>query len=133
MRLAAFRVLSDEELRSIHQATLDILEHCGVRVLSPRMLSLLKEKGFRTDAEKRVAYFTPGDVEGALQKVPPRFDVFDRNGRPAFGLGDGEPRIAAGHNAVNWVDTETGKTRPSTIADVELFSRICDSLECIDM
>ena len=133
MRLASFRVLSDDELRAIHTATLDILANCGVRVLAPRMLSLLKEKGIRVDAEKRLAFFSPRDVEGALETVPPRFEVFDRAGRAAFSLGDGEPRIAAGHNAVNWVDSETGKTRPSTIGDVELFSRICNSLECIDM
>jgi trimethylamine--corrinoid protein Co-methyltransferase len=133
MRLAAFQVLSDEELKAIHQATLDILANCGVRILSPRMLDLLREKGIRTDTDKRLAFFAPRDIEEALEKVPHRFDVFDRNGRRAFGLGDGEPRIAAGHNAVNWVDSETGRTRPSTIADVELFSRICDSLECIDM
>jgi trimethylamine--corrinoid protein Co-methyltransferase len=97
------------------------------------MLSLLKEKGLRTDPDKRLAFFQPRDIEEALEKVPPRFDVFDRNGGHAFALGDGESRIAAGHNAVNWVDSETGETRPSTIADVELFSRICQALECIDM
>jgi trimethylamine---corrinoid protein Co-methyltransferase len=133
MKLATLQVLSDAEVKSIHAATLDILEHCGVKILSPRMLTALKEKGIRTDAEKRLAFFTPRDVEDALSRVPPRFDVYDRNGKPAFTLGDGRSRIAAGHNAVNWVDTETGETRPSRVADVELFSRICQSLECIDM
>ena len=97
------------------------------------MLALLKEKGIGTDPEKRLAYFTPNDVADALAKVPARFDVFDREGRPAWSLGEGAPRIAAGHNAVNWVDSRTGETRPSTIADVQLFSRICQRLECIDM
>ncbi len=133
MTLSTLQVLSDAEVRAIHAATLDILEHCGVRMLSSRMFALLKEKGIRTDPEKRLAYFTPDDVAEALEKVPPRFDVFDREGRPAFTLGDGAPRIAAGHNAVNWVDSATGETRTSTIADVELFSRLCQQLECIDM
>ncbi len=133
MRLEALRVLSDQETREIHEATLDILLDCGVKILSPKMLSILKEKGIRTDDEKRLAFFTRSDIDEALGSVPPRFDVFDREGRPAFTLGDGEPRIAAGHNAVNWVDSHDGRTRPSTVADVELFSRICQALECIDM
>jgi trimethylamine---corrinoid protein Co-methyltransferase len=133
LRLATLQVLSDAEVKAIHAATLDILEHCGVKILSPRLLALLKEKGIRTDTEKRLAFFSPRDVEDALSRVPPRFDVFDRNGRPAFTLGDGRSHIAAGHNAVNWVDSDTGETRPSRIADVELFSRICQSLECIEM
>jgi trimethylamine--corrinoid protein Co-methyltransferase len=133
MQLESMKVLSEQEIRAIHQASLDILDGCGVKILSPRLLSLLKEKGIRTDQEKRLAFFSKADVEAALEKVPARFEVFDREGNPAFSLGDGAPRIAAGHNAVNWVDTETGQTRSSRVADVELFSRICQHLECIDM
>ncbi len=133
MKLATLQILSETEVQAIHEATLDILEHCGVRVLSPRMLTLLKSNGIRTDPSKSLAYFSPDDVADALSKVPPLFEVFDREGKPTFSIGDGTPRIAAGHNAVNWVDSRTGQTRPSTIADVELFSRICQHLERIDM
>jgi trimethylamine--corrinoid protein Co-methyltransferase len=133
MKLATLEVLSDEEVLSIHRATLDILQNCGVKVLSPRMLATLKGRGIRTDDEKRLAYFSPRDVENALATVPARFGIFSRDGRPAFSLGDGEPRIAAGHNAVNWVDSLTGETRTSRIADVELFARICQELPNIDM
>jgi trimethylamine--corrinoid protein Co-methyltransferase len=133
MKLAPLQVLSAEEIRAIHDATLDILEHAGVKVLSSRMLSLLEEKGARTDAARKLAFFTPRQVEAALEQVPRRFEVFDREGNPAFSLGDGIPRIAAGHNAVNWVDSDSGVTRPSTVADVEKFCRICQELKDIDM
>jgi trimethylamine--corrinoid protein Co-methyltransferase len=133
MKLERLKVLSDEEVRAIHAASLDILEHCGVKILSPRLFSLLAEKGLATDSGRRVVFFRPREVEAALEKVPPRFDVFDRDGKAAFTLGDGVSRIAAGHNAVNWVDSESGLTRPSTVADVELFSRICQALPHIDM
>jgi trimethylamine--corrinoid protein Co-methyltransferase len=72
-------------------------------------------------------------LEDALAGTPRQFEVFDRDGQFAFVLGDRKPKIAAGHNAVFWVDTETGQTRSSTVADVELFARICQQLECIDM
>jgi trimethylamine:corrinoid methyltransferase-like protein len=78
-------------------------------------------------------YFSPTNVEDALASIPPRFEVFDREGRPAFSLGGGESRIAAGHNAVNWVDSDTGETRFSRVADVETFARLCQRLEAIDM
>ncbi len=133
MKLESMKVLSESEIRSIHQATIEILRECGVRILSPRMLSLLKQKGIRVDLEKRLAFFNRTEIEATLETIPPRFEVCDREGRPAFTLGDGVPRIAAGHNAINWVDSETGETRFSRVADVELFSRICQSLECIDM
>ena len=46
----------------------------------------------------------------------------DRTGAHAFILGDGTPRVAVGHNAIFWVDSGTGRTRPSTVADVEQFT-----------
>lgn len=133
MKLATLKVLSDAEMKQIHEATIDILANCGVKVLNRRMLDFLASKGLQVSKETQIVKFTRSAVEDAVAKVPGRFDVFNREGEFAFTLGDGTPRVAAGHNAVFWVDTETSKTRPSTVADVELFARICDHLKHIDM
>jgi trimethylamine--corrinoid protein Co-methyltransferase len=133
MKLPWLKVLSEQEILDIHNASLEILQQCGVKVLNGRMLAFLKEKGLAVDDEARTVVFTRACVEDALGRTPARFEVFDRNGEFAFVLGDRNPKIAAGHNAVFWVDSQTGKRRESTVADVELFTRICDRLECIDM
>ena len=133
MKLNRLAVLSDDEIRQIHEATVDILTHCGVSVLHPPMLKFLKEQGLAVDESAAVVRFSRAAIEDALASAPERFEVFDREGRLAFVLGDHAPKIAAGHNAVFWVDTETGQTRPSTVSDVELFARICQRLEHIDM
>ena len=133
MKLANLSVLSNSEIAKIHKATLDILDGCGVMIDSDEMLSRLAEKGVTVDRQRKIARFSRSCVEDALAKIPPRFDVYDRGGKPAFVLGDGRPKIAAGHNAVFWVDSQTGQTRNSTVADVEIFARICQQLECIDM
>ncbi len=133
MKLEKLKVLSEQEIKDIHGASIDILESCGVKILNDRMLSLLENKGFDVDREKQIAKFPRGSVEDALGSTPETFEVFDRNGEFAFVLGDGVPKIAAGHNAVFWYDPESGLTRPSTVADVEAFSRICHALECMDM
>jgi len=131
MKLARLEVLSEAEIRQIHEATLDVLEHCGVRVESPRMLSFLQDKGLAVDGDRQVVRFSRACIEDALAHVPAQFEVFDREGQPAFILGDGDSKIAAGHNAIFWVDSQTGQTRSSTVADVELFARICEALETI--
>lgn len=133
MRLSTLEVLSKSEVRQIHEATLDILEHAGVEVHNAKMLAILKEKGVQVDEGKQVAHFSRASVEDALSSIPPQFNVHDREGELAFVLGDGTPKVAAGHNAVFWLDSDTGETRGSTVADVALFARICDQLECIDM
>ncbi|MGB9620499.1 MAG: trimethylamine methyltransferase family protein, partial [Armatimonadota bacterium] len=133
MKLSRLEVLSQDEIKQIHEATLDILANCGVKVLNRKTLDFLSSKGLRVDQSRQTVFFTTASVEDALAKIPRTFDVFDREGRFAFTLGDGTPRVAAGHNAVFWVDTDTGKTRPSTVADVELFASICDKIVHIDV
>jgi trimethylamine--corrinoid protein Co-methyltransferase len=133
MNLSPLKVLSDSEVLQIHDATLGILENCGVKVGSPPIFSLLRAKGLPVDTDKQIVRFTRASIEQALSHIPPQFEVYDREGKFAFILGDGNSKIAAGHNAVFWVDSETGETRYSKVADVELFARLCDKLECIDM
>lgn len=133
MKLPVLQVLSETEITQIHEATLDILSLSGVKILNPRMLSFLADRGLAIDRERQVVFFSRACIEDALSAIPPRFEMFDREGRPAFVLGEGIPKIAAGHNAVFWVDPETGRTRNSTIEDVEQFARICEQLPNLDV
>jgi trimethylamine--corrinoid protein Co-methyltransferase len=133
MQLAPLRVLSDDDLAQIHEATLHILEHAGVKIGSPRLFEFLRDRGLPADADTRIVRFPRAVIEEGVAKTPARFEVHDRSGRPAFVLGDGVPRIAAGHNAVFWLDSDTGVTRPSTCEDVAVFSRLCQHLPHLDM
>jgi trimethylamine--corrinoid protein Co-methyltransferase len=133
MKLNLLQVLSDDEVRRIHEASVHILETCGVKIHSPRMLTFLRDRGLPADEETHVVRFPRSCLEAALAAIPPQFDVFDREGQFAFTLGGGAARIAAGHNAVFWVDSASGQTRPSTIADVETFARLCQHLSEIHM
>ncbi len=133
MQLNRLTVLSDADIQKIHEATLDILASAGVKILYPPMLQFLKEQGLETDEANQVVRFSRAAIDDAVAATPKTFEVFDREGKPAFVLGDRKPKIAAGHNAVFWLDSETGQTRPSTVADVEQFARLCQQLECIDM
>jgi len=136
VKLETLSVLSRDDIEQIHEATIEILEETGVKLGSVRMLDFLEKQGLRVDRDKGLqplVRFPRERVAEALSTVPARFEVFDREGRFAFVLGDGVSRIAAGHNAVFWVDSETGETRPSRVSDVELFARICEELSDIDM
>lgn len=131
LKLEHLKVLSEQDMKVIHEASMDILENCGVKIHSARMLEFLKGKGLRVEGD--VVKFTRACIEDTLNKIPKKFEVFGREGDYAFTLGDGTPKVAAGHNAVFWLDSETGETRPSRVADVEEFARICDQLSSIDM
>jgi len=133
VKLPRLEVLSSSELQDIHDATMDILENCGVQMPDAALLTLLKSKGLNVDFEKGMVRFSRACIEDALAHIPPQFEVYDREGCLAFILGDGQARMAAGHNAIFWVDSATGQTRPSTVADVAFFARLCEYLKDIDM
>lgn len=133
MKLEKLRVLSEDEIAAIHEATVHILEAVGVKVCSPRVLGLLRERGLPVDAERQVVRFPRACLEAELARVPRQFEVCSRSGKPLFVLGDGQTRVAAGHNAVFWLDSDTGQTRRSTCEDVATFARICHHLPHLDM
>jgi trimethylamine--corrinoid protein Co-methyltransferase len=133
MKLARMTVLSKSEIRKIHEATVEILGGSGVKVLSPRMRDALKGKGLPVDDAAQTVRFPQVVLEDALARIPAQFEVCDRDGKPAFVLGDGVPKIAGGHNAVFWLDSDTGETRPSRVADVARFARLCEKSPQIDM
>ncbi|MGQ9616564.1 MAG: trimethylamine methyltransferase family protein [Spirochaetota bacterium] len=133
MKLETLKVLSDDEISRIHEASVEILEKCGVKVFNRRMLEFLRQKGLKVDMDCATVYFSRSVVDEAINNIPSQFDVFNREGEFAFIIGDGLSKIAAGHNAINWVDSDTGETRRARVSDVELFAHLCEKLECIDM
>lgn len=104
-----------------------------MKISSSTMLDMLRERGLPVDHDSQVVRFPKSCIEESLAAIPRKFEVFDRRGNSAFVLGDRQPKIAAGHNAVFWVDSESGQTRASTVADVENFAKICDQCNVIDM
>jgi len=79
-----------------------------VRWTPPQCLEFLAAKGLPVDRERRLVRFPRAAIEDALSHAPARFEVFDREGGPGVRRGDGRPRIAAGHNAVFWLDQGDG-------------------------
>jgi len=133
MLLQNLKVLSDNEIIQVHEASIHILENTGVKILSKNVLDLLSSCGAMVDFDKKVARMPRKLVEACLSKVPSTFDLFDRNGNKAFTVGDSIPKCASGHNAIFIIDAETNVRRASTLKDVENFAVISDKLDDIDI
>ncbi len=133
MKFQDFKVLSDQEIVQIHEASINILENTGVLIYSKKALDLLNSKGAIVDYDKKLAKLTRKMVESCLKTIPKTIDLFDRNGNRYLTLGDGVPKCASGHNAIFIIDAETSTRRNSTVKDVENFALISDKLEDIDV
>jgi len=134
MRLSKLKVLSDDELNQIHEASLKILSETGMIVSSQRALKLLDEAGAQVNFQKQLVRFPKRLVEDSLKSVPKKITLYrTRSKEIAFVLGDGKTHTVTDGDEVFLLDSETGKRREITKSDVVQLVRIADALPSIDM
>ena len=123
------KVLTDEQVDAIHEASLRILERTGIRYDGEDATErLLKAGAARHPSRRNVLTFPRTVVEGSIRKIPrygtyhardPKNDLrFDGEHTYAHSLG-GNPSM---------IDPESGGLRPSTLRDVEETTRVMDAL-----
>jgi trimethylamine--corrinoid protein Co-methyltransferase len=125
-----FKVLTDEQVDAIHEASLSILERTGIRFDSENARKrLLKAGASSHSTRKGVITFPRALVEEALRKVPKHGTYYARDPKQDI-VYDGEHMFPyAGGGDPKILDLETGRSRLSTYADVEMAARLGDALE----
>lgn len=123
--------LSQEQLLQLQNATLEILEHTGVRFPSDKALTVLAEHGCVVNPITQVVKFPVDIVKKALSTMPRTFTLGAREPLYDLDLGDGCTYFTTDGCGVETVDFETGKLRPSCKEDVGKMARISDYLPSI--
>jgi trimethylamine---corrinoid protein Co-methyltransferase len=124
------RVLSDEQLLAIHNASLEILSHTGIVMKHDGAREMLLDAG-AWEADDRVK-IPESLVMDAVASAPSRISIYDRLGRPAMRLQEGNVYFGPGSDCPFTLDLETGERRPGRAGDVERIARLCDGLDQID-
>ena len=127
------QVMSDDELKRIHAATLRVLAEVGVIFPSPKALDIFEDAGAEVDrGAKRVCIH--GDLlMEALAKAPRSYVMGSRGGPERdLILGSGRTYCGTGGTGNAMMDARTGRKRPSTKIDVAECARICDYLSEVD-
>ena len=123
--------LSEDQIRDIHSATLEITEDVGAVIHHEPCLALLREAGATIKDGNRV--FIPGAmVERAVRTAPSRITIYDRQGNPALFLENRKVYYGTGSDCPNLLDSFTGERRAFLRKDVEGALRVADALPHID-
>jgi trimethylamine--corrinoid protein Co-methyltransferase len=72
-------ILNEEQLQSIHKATLDVLENVGIRIEHKKALKLLEKNDCQVDYDSMRVKFPPALVEECLRRAPSSFRVKARD------------------------------------------------------
>ncbi len=123
MRCTA-EIFSQEEIKLVHQKTMDLLESTGVWVKSPKTFQLMKEAGARVDEETQRVYLTENRIMEAISSAPKKFVLAGRNPKYDYGLPSNESRHIMSGICTNIYDPYTGERRESTKEDVKNVGRV---------
>jgi trimethylamine---corrinoid protein Co-methyltransferase len=129
---APVRVLSDDQVESIHQEALGLLERRGMRVLSDRGRRVLAEAGARVDEATQVVRLDRGLVESALAKAPASVELVARNPARSVRMGGQHVTISPVAGPPNVLDAERGK-RPGSLSDYRDFVRLAQAFDVIHL
>jgi trimethylamine--corrinoid protein Co-methyltransferase len=131
VRLNRYRILYEDDLSRIHEASLKLLSETGMVIHSEKVVKLLQEAGAKVDWEKMWVRIPKDLIEATLNHLPSKIVLYDRNKNPAFTLGNNESHLASGHNAIYVLDSKMLSRRAATKKDVAGFARLGDALENI--
>ncbi len=132
------RLLTEEQIRFVHDRSLAILNRVGVRVDSPRALEiLLASEGVvlaagSPEGGNRVV-FDGSVVEWALETAPAVVSVHDRRGTPAFRLGEDRTRFGVGATNLHYQDPVTDELSRFSRHHMAVSTRLAHDLPNYDM
>ena len=121
--------LKQEEIEDIHNASLQVLEKTGIKVLSKNALDILKKAGAKVDYGTNHAALPRQLVEEALKLAPKTVTYGARNPRYDLTLNKQEPHFCTVGDPPFILDWETGKNRYSTTEDIAKCAIIADYLD----
>ena len=123
-------VLSADQLESIHDASLRVLEQLGIEFMSPEALDVLARAGAEVDRASGVVRFDRGLIAELIDKAPGQVTVTPRNPARQLILGGDRVVFTSVGGPPNVHDAERGR-RPGNIKDYGDLLRLIQSLEVV--
>jgi trimethylamine--corrinoid protein Co-methyltransferase len=130
---ALLQVLSTEERARVHEESLQILEHTGVRVETRAGRQILKDAGARVDEASGIVRFPKSLVEESLELAPKGFSLGARRPGADLMMNDGSCTLCLDGAGTMALDRSTGERRLATYDDWRNVTRIADALDEIGM
>ena len=127
----AYRVLKQEQIAHIHQATLELLETVGVQIMHPDAVEMLSDAGCRVK-EDNIVQIPSWLVEECIHSAPSCITIYNRLGQETLRLQGNQTYFGMGTDLIKTWDLENGELRESRLQDVKDSARIADYLDEID-
>ncbi len=122
-------VLTPEEVRRIHHATLWIIEKVGIRFPSERALDIWEANGAQVDRQSKIVKAKGELIDSALKNCPPVYPLAARDAEQDLPLDGNHVFVGTDGCGVEVIDIQSGQRRTSRLQDVADIARIADATE----
>lgn len=126
-------VLSPDEINAIHCATLDVLQHVGVRVDSKEAQEIFAAGGATVDQQTDIVKIPPYVVEEAIRSAPRTILLAARDPKKDYILESNRVGFVNFGEGVSVIDPVTRKHRVSVKQDVANAAKMSDYLSEMDI
>ena len=124
-------LLSEQDIRQIHTATLEVIESVGIRFPSVKALDVLEAHGAKVDRQSMVACIPEQVIEEYLAKAPPAYILCALDPAQDLPLDGNHSYLGTDGCGVEIIDAFSGEKRRSTKRDVMDIACLADYLEAI--
>ncbi len=127
------RVLSDDQIRRIHDASMSLLDRVGVVVPHDDMLNRLEEAGAHVDRDEQRVRIPEELVMRSVEQAGKKYTLYGRDLEKTARFGRGSRNFNAIAGEAHWIDEPGAQRRPATLDDVKTAARFCDALEHVNI
>jgi trimethylamine---corrinoid protein Co-methyltransferase len=127
------RMISEDEIKMVHEKALQVLEQAGVKFESESALKILKDHGAKVDFEKHIAKISPQMVDDAVRKTPSGLKLYNREGELAADMSGNKTHFDPGSSVIKFMESDGTTVRRTESKDLVQISRVNDALENIHL
>ena len=131
-----FELFTQDELKAIHEATIDVLSEPGIQVSDANARAVFKENGCLVDEKTKIVKIPEFIVRRALQTAPSRFTLWARNKKYNTVMECGGKVhwtcFGTGVKMCNYLGPGKYETVDSVEQDIADIAKLCDWAENID-
>ena len=120
----------DEDLKRLHDASMEILRDVGVVFYDPEAIEIFKKHGVR--ASGNTVFLGESHVAKALKTAPSRFSITARDPKKSVRIG-GQDSVLVPPYGAPFMVTETGEQREATMEDYDNFCKLVQTSKYIDI
>ena len=128
-----FSYLSEEQVRTVHQTSLEILEEVGLIVRNHKARVRFHEHGAIVDNDTELVKIPADLVEHYRSHIPPTITLRGRDPRYDVTFPRELPVVATASSAPDLVDPVSGVARRATSHDIANIARLVNELDGFDV